>query len=74
MNEKEINSVASDLETVGLELSGMREVIQLLQNEGYKEIRGDVFGFLESSLQRYVDMILNRAGDLRKISETFTHD
>ena len=74
MNEKEINSVASDLETVGLELSGMREVIQLLQNEGYKEIRGDVFGFLESSLQRYVDMILNRAGDLRNISETFTHD
>ena len=74
MNEKASNSVASDLETVGLELSGMREVIQLLQNEGYKEIRGDVFGFLESSLQRYVDMILNRAGDLRNISETFTHD
>ena len=63
--DNEIKERLDEMETIGLELSGMREVIQLLENEHHKEIRGDVFGFLDGSLQRYADRILKDTAELK---------
>ena len=58
----------SDLEAVGLELLyGMKEVMLLLGSGRHKEVRGDIFGFLEVCLEQYARIILEKTGELKNM-------
>ena len=57
----------ADLETIGLELYGMKEVMLLLGSGRHKEVRGDIFGFLEASLERHASIILEKTGELKNM-------
>ena len=57
----------TDLEAIGLELYGMKEVMLLLGSGRHKEVRGDIFGFLEMRLEQYVGIILEKTGELKNM-------
>ena len=58
-----INSLVPEGKKV-LELYGMKEVMLLLGSGRHKEVRGDIFGFLEASLERHASIILEKTGRL----------
>jgi hypothetical protein len=57
----------TDLEAIGLELYGMKEVMLLLGSGRHKEVRGDIFGFLEMRLEQYAGIILEKTGELKNM-------
>ena len=57
----------TDLEAIGLELYGMKEVMLLLGSGRHKEVRGDIFSFLEACLERYARIILEKTGELKNL-------
>lgn len=62
-----VRVVADRLIATGLGLSGLSEIMQLLSEGRHRDVRGDVFYFLEISLRTYSGTVLEEAGNLKNM-------